>query len=145
MEKQRVAIQDYVFEYKNKDLNKASLEYEFKETVSIPSGVSRNDLIISLFAYDKEEEYELILSLSYSSSELKILDNKYLIINNKVNYIDLYEPDINRIPTLDLESDQDTFSNPSHVWIKKETDNEYFIKISIPSELLFVVFKLKIS
>lgn len=145
MTKVKLNTKDYIFEYQNLELTNAYVKYDFKETISIPSGVSTNYIVMSLYAQNKKEDYTLELSLKLSKPEFKKLDNKFINVNDKVKRIELYEPNMTRTPDLNLSNVDELYSNPSNVWIKRNDDNSYYVKISLPEYNLFVLFKVKIA
>lgn len=145
MTKIELKAKDYIFEYNNKNLSTAYIQYNFKETVSIPSGVSTNYLILRLSAQCDKREYNLELSLNISKVELKKYRDKFVNINDKVRCINLYEPNMSRTPDLDIANVDDLYSNPGNVWIKKEDENSFYVKISLPEYKLFVLFRVGIS
>lgn len=142
MTKQKLNVKDYIFEYDDKQFRNVFVNYDFKETVSIPRGTSTNYLLVQLSSND--DSYTLELFLNLNKAELKNIPSKFININDKVRKVELYEPNMTRTPDLNIANVQDLYSNPSNIWIKKESNDSYYIKLSLPEYKLFALFKINI-
>lgn len=135
----------YAFVYKDEDLAKGKISAEFSKEKKTEKNVNvANGFIIDLIAYDKyDKEYEICISLNLTEEDLNKIPNKFISIADKVCYIDFYEPDSNRIPTIDLSPVDLMFANPGNIWVLKEKEDTYFFKMSVPEEHLFIWFYLE--
>lgn len=50
-----------------------------------------------------------------------------------------------RTPDFNLSNVDELYSNPGNVWIKRNDNDSYYVKISLPEYNLFVLFKINIS
>lgn len=150
MRKTKLRIQDYVFEYKNHDLNNVSIKIKYGESVTIPTGTIIDKTTFEITAYDKKDiEYYLEFSLNLSKKEMEKLTTKLYDISNKIGgTVYLSNTSDNKTVLLDFLSveNENRYSKPSFCWISKDPDNEnkIFIKLLMPNNELYLWFNILI-
>ena len=145
MKKIKLPIQDYVFEYQNKDCTNAELKYEFKEisTISFKDDKKIDDkspcIFFEINAFNDKKEYELDFSLDMTLESLNKLNNEITLINDKIHFIEFYDDGIFQDPNVN----NTIYTKSNNVYVLKKHNNDFIFKIEFFEINLFIWFNVK--
>ena len=138
-------IQDYVFEYQNKDCNNAKLKYKFDEISSInfkdtKEKEKKQTIYFELIAFNNKKEYEIDFSLNMTLEDLNKLNDEIILINDKIRFVEFYDDGNFKDPQV---SNNNIYTKSNNFYVLKKNKNEFVFKIEIFDENLFIWFNIK--
>lgn len=147
IQKIKLNVMDYIFNYKGIDLNRAYLEYYFDKmkTVNYKDGIKQEEKYTPIIFFDitaqlNNKEYSFSFALEMGLEQLNNLGNKPTNINNYINQGEIFfseDIDLNFY----LNENPYTFQ-PSYVVTKLEK-NKFVFKVQY--QLLFIWFVVKFN
>ncbi len=143
-------VQDYVFFYKNEDLNNAKLEYYFDQIMHVEyvDGERKKEsfsplIHLSIIVDDKNKKsFTFDFMIEMDIDMLNKLSDKPNIINEYVIDGEIFfdNPYVDKNGPLFAYLEESMYHDNPHFWVAKIKKNKFVFKISYPEESLFIWF-----
>lgn len=138
---------DYVFESHKEDLNNVYLEYEYGYLTKVDSTDAKSEETIEFTIYGDDKNHKtIILSFIMQYDAFINLPAEITQITSSIiSTAFLIDPNSDKNGPLDISLESEMYANPANLWGASLDEDDYFIKLAIPEESIFIWFNCNLK